>query len=194
MKKSKGYEIPYPSLALGSHEFNFNISDSFFEQFAEPSFQNANLEVQLILDKKTTLFLLDFKITGSITTLCDRCGDDFDMQIWDEFQLTAKLTSPELVEKLNDEDDEVVYFDKTENSIDITYLLYEQIILSLPMQRIHPDDENGKSGCNTEAIQLLQQLEDNVEVNPKKNKTKENKTEEIINPFSLQEQLKKLKK
>ena len=33
MVKSKDFEIQFSALKLGSHEFNFNIEDSFFTLF-----------------------------------------------------------------------------------------------------------------------------------------------------------------
>ncbi|MBK7589155.1 MAG: hypothetical protein IPI22_12930 [Bacteroidetes bacterium] len=35
--------------------------------------------------------------------------------------------------------------------------IYEFIILSVPIQHIHPDDEQGKSTCNKQALAILNQ-------------------------------------
>lgn len=184
MNKSRAFEIHHVGLAPGLHSFEYHLEDSFFEQFAETPFTNAKLDVSLELDKKTSLFILNFSINGTLQTLCDRCGDEFELKVWDEFELVAKLTDPEKVEELNEDDNEVVYFSRTDNSINISTLLYEQVILSLPMQIIHPDDTNGKSTCNAKAIQLLEALQ---------TKTEEAKQEQNNTNRSLQEQLNKLK-
>jgi uncharacterized metal-binding protein YceD (DUF177 family) len=36
--------------------------------------------------------------------------------------------------------------------------MYEYIVLSLPVQRIHPDDENGRSGCDPDMLEKLKAL------------------------------------
>jgi uncharacterized metal-binding protein YceD (DUF177 family) len=44
--------------------------------------------------------------------------------------------------------------------LDISGWLYEFVMLSIPLQRVHPDKENGEPGCNPEIIKLLNQLSD----------------------------------
>jgi uncharacterized metal-binding protein YceD (DUF177 family) len=192
MNKSKGCEIPYSSLSLGKHQFEYLIEDSFFEQFVIPSFREANLLVKTEIDKKSSLFLIHFSIAGTVRTSCDRCGDDFNLEVWDEVHLTGKLTDPDKIESLNENDDEVIYFDKTNNNINLSEYIYEQIILCMPIQFIHPDKKNGESGCNAQAINLLNALQSQSEQTLV---TKQNKSQEKqdTNPFSLQEQLKKIK-
>jgi uncharacterized metal-binding protein YceD (DUF177 family) len=187
MSKNREFEIHHASLALGVHHFEYQLTDSFFEEFAENSFTNAKLDVSLALDKKTSLFLLNFTINGSVQTVCDRCGDDFDLKVWDEFEMVAKLTDADKVEAMNEEDNDVTYFSRTDNVLDIKTLVYEQVILSLPMQIVHPIDDNGKSACNASAIALLDKMnQDQIELEQQLNNNNNTNS-------SLQEQLNKLK-
>jgi uncharacterized metal-binding protein YceD (DUF177 family) len=192
VKKARDYEIAYASLPLGLHTFEFRLQDSFFEQFATPFFSNAQLDVHLQLDKKTNLCLLTFQVQGTVFTNCHRCGDDFDLPIWDEWNTVAKIVDPTLVESMNEEDDDIVYFSKADNNLDLSMVIYEQVILCLPLQILHPvDAESGNSLCNPKAIAVLQNLQLEAEQTAKASTN--NNTEEKPNPLSLQEQLKKIK-
>jgi len=53
---------------------------------------------------------------------------------------------------------DVVFIPRSETVIDISSWLYEFILLSVPLQHIHPDKEDGKSGCNPVALNLLEKL------------------------------------
>jgi uncharacterized metal-binding protein YceD (DUF177 family) len=186
MKNSRAFDILHVGLAIGVHDFEYHLTDSFFEQFAPPPFSAPNVVVNLALDKKKSLFILNFSINGIVQSVCDRCGDEFELKILDEFELIAKLTATEKVAEMNDIDEDVVYFDRTENSINISTLLYEQVILSLPMQIQHATNKDGSSSCNPEALRLLEQMQQQA------NEQQQQTTQANTNR-SLQEQLNKIK-
>ncbi|MBL7765359.1 MAG: DUF177 domain-containing protein [Chitinophagaceae bacterium] len=155
MKHSREYEIAFVGLKPGHHVFNYTINDKFFEHFEKPEFNNTSIEVKLTLDKKQGIFLLHFDINGVITLPCDRCGDDFQMPLWDEFDLVVKQIDDELVAQKNDEDAEVAYIGRSESLLRVDTWIYEFIVLSVPMQHIHPDDEEGNSTCNPLVLKYL---------------------------------------
>ncbi|MBK7589156.1 MAG: hypothetical protein IPI22_12935 [Bacteroidetes bacterium] len=99
MKHSREFEIAFVGLKPGNHVFNYSIDDSFFEKFEKPEFKQANIDIKLNLDKKSGIFLLHFDINGKILIPCDRCGDEFEMTLWDEFELVVKIIEDELVAK-----------------------------------------------------------------------------------------------
>lgn len=157
MKWKREFEIAFVSLKLGEHHFNYFIEDSFFEHFAIPDFKNAQIEVHLTLDKTADAFLLYFKINGKVLTHCDRCGDPFTLELWDEFDHVVKWVDELEVEAKNEEDAEVTYISKSESLLDVSTLIYENIIFSLPIQKVHPNLDNGESGCNQETLSRLKQ-------------------------------------
>jgi uncharacterized metal-binding protein YceD (DUF177 family) len=83
------------------------------------------------------------------------------MTLWDEFDLVVKQIDDELVEAKSTEDAEVAYIGRSESLLDVSPWIYEFIVLSVPMQHIHPDDKDGKSTCNPIALSYLQQQTDN---------------------------------
>jgi uncharacterized metal-binding protein YceD (DUF177 family) len=157
MKHSREFEIAFVGLKPGNHVFNYSIEDRFFEKFENPEFKNAQIDVKLDFDKKNGIFLLHFTINGKILIPCDRCGDEFEMLLWDEFELVVKVIEDELVAKKTEEDAEIGYIGRSESILDVSTWIYEFIILSVPIQHIHPEDPQGKSTCNQQALDILNQ-------------------------------------
>jgi uncharacterized metal-binding protein YceD (DUF177 family) len=156
MKHNREYEIAWQGLKAGLHTYQYDINDRFMQAKDAPAdLKNWDVTVTLKFDKKTGFFMLHFDVDGSVTTPCDRCGDDFSIRLWDEFDLVIKLTGDDAKEP--DEDD-VVFIPRSETVIDISRWIYEFIMLSVPLQRIHPDKANGEPGCNPMALQLLNKL------------------------------------
>ncbi len=158
MKSRRLYEIPFVGLKNGVHRFEFEIEDKFFSEGEQPDFKGCHLLVRLVLDKNPGFFLLKFEITGSVTVNCDRCGDPFEMPVWDEFDQVVKLVDdPGSVAP--DEAPEVSYISRMESHLDLRGWIYEFILLSIPMQRIHSNDSSGNPGCNPIVLGMLNQMQ-----------------------------------
>lgn len=158
MKNSREFEIAWQGLKLGVHNYTFTLDDTFMQAKSAPAeFFNWKATVGLRFDKHESFFMLHFDVGGTVNTPCDRCGDDFELKLWDEFDLLVKL-SGEDDEHTEDEDADVVFIPRHETVIDISDWLYEFTMLAVPLQRIHPDRADGTPGCNPEALRLLGDL------------------------------------
>lgn len=159
MKHLREFDIAFVGLTPGVHTFQYQITDSFFENYGQQDFSNCNATVKLQFDKKSNFFLLKFEVGGTATVICDRCGQPFELQLWDDFNQVVKLV--ENPEEMNaDEDPDVTYIQRTESHLNVADFVYEFINLSLPMQRIHPDDANGKSGCDPKVLDMLNKMKE----------------------------------
>ncbi|MBC9931962.1 YceD family protein [Chitinophaga qingshengii] len=159
MKPLREFDIAFVGLKPGVHSFQYEIGESFFEHFeGERDFSDCKATVNLTLDKKVNFFLLKFEIGGSVTVTCDRCGQPFELQLWDEFnQIVKMVDNPEEMAN-EDADPDVAYISKTESHLNVAEWIYEFIQLSIPMQRIHPDTADGKSGCDPKVIEMLERM------------------------------------
>lgn len=166
MKHTREYSIAFVGLKPGEHVFNYAVNDKFFETYGEQDFQDAAIQVKLTLDKKSGSFLLHFDIDGTVTLPCDRCGDDFALRLWDEFDMMVKIVDDEAVNNKSDEDAEVVYIGRSESFLEIADMLYECIRLSIPMQRVHPLNSEGQPTCNPDALQRLEENKHQQVPNP----------------------------
>jgi uncharacterized metal-binding protein YceD (DUF177 family) len=163
MKHNREYEIAWQGLKPGEHVFQYEIDDRFIDskKQQEVDFNNIKAVIKLRFDKKTNFFLLHFDIDGVVTVPCDRCGDEFQLSLWDEFDLLVKLAGEDATNR--DEDADAVFIPRSETVIDISDWLYEFILLSIPLQKVHPETEDGKAGCNPQALKLLNQLSEHHE-------------------------------
>ncbi len=158
MKHNREFEIAWQGMKPGVHEFQYNIDSRFMQEHGEHEQDYSNLDVlvKMRFDKQTNFFLLHFDVDGNMQVPCDRCGDEFLLRLWDEFDLIIKLASEDAT--IIDDEDEVVFIPRTETVLDISPWIYEFVKLSIPLQRIHPESLDGISGCNPNALDLLQHL------------------------------------
>lgn len=157
MKYNREFEIAWQGLKPGLHTFIYDIDDKFMhERNPDNNYNNWNAKVNLIFDKHENFFMLHYDIDGSVMVPCDRCGDDFKLKLWDEFNMVIKLVGDEETDIT--EEDDVVFIPRSETVIDISKWVYEYLMLSIPMQRIHPDKPDNTPGCNAVALNLLNKL------------------------------------
>lgn len=164
MKNLKAFLIPFSGLKIGKHQFDYQIDNSFFECFDYAEFSSANIKVDLVLEKKNTMLELYFKHVGSVNVPCDITGVDFDLPIKGNLKLIVKFG-----EEFNNENEELLILPHGEFQVDISQYIYEMIVLSVPVKRIHPGVEDGT--LESEAIETLEKL------SPKINEEKEQEDE-----------------
>lgn len=164
MKRSMEFELAWQGLKLGEHVYDYQVGMDFLEAHGTvpEDVQSLEANVTLKFEKHESFFELHFDIAGHFTTPCDRCGDEFVMQLWDEFNLIIKLSDAETAEELDEEVD-LVFIPRSETVIDISKWLYEFIVLSIPLQRIHPNQADGSSACNEAVLHMLDKLAEQPE-------------------------------
>ncbi|MDP4265914.1 MAG: DUF177 domain-containing protein [Bacteroidota bacterium] len=150
MKQIREFTISFGGLNVGKHHFEYSIDNSFFENFEYSEIKTGKLKVELKLEKKVNMLILDFKINGTVNVPCDRCLDNFDFNISAENRLIAKFGT-----KIFEESDEVIVINESDNQINIAHYIYEYIVLSLPYKLVHPENNNGTPSCNPEIISKL---------------------------------------
>ncbi len=168
------YIIKFVGLSVGTHEFEFDINDKFFEQFTDSEIHKAKLKVDLVLLKQNTLMQMSFKIKGTVELECDRCVKNFDFPIEAEDNLVVKFGDPE------ESTDEILVITEGESEADVSHYLYEYITLSLPARRV-ACEINEAFKCDEETLKKLYE-----------NSAPEEEEQEQTNP--MWEQLNKLKK
>lgn len=154
MKVLREYHIPYVGLKLGKHTFHFQVKDAFFKAFEGSLIEKCDVKVRLELEKKETLFILNFFIDGTVHVICDRCSESFDKDIFGDFQCLVKFKGERDVD-LEDDGDEILFINREDAFIDVAELIYDYINLSLPMHIVHPDNADGTSGCNPDVLKYL---------------------------------------
>ncbi|HMQ44050.1 YceD family protein [Mariniflexile maritimum] len=167
MKPLKEFTIPFVGLKLGKHLFEYKIENPFFEYFEYEEFNNVNVDVNVVLDKKTTLLELNFKMSGFVNVNCDVTNEPYNQPIENAFDLVVKFG-----DEYNDEDTDILIVPHGTYEINIQQYIYELIVLAVPIKRIHPGVEDGTLDSD-----ILKKLE---ELSPKLKEEKD--TEEEIDP------------
>ena len=158
MNSKREFEIPFVGLKPGIHEFEYKITDKFFEAYTQQDFHNCKAAVKLGLDKKAGFMLLKFEVGGTIEVVCDRCGNDLPLELWDEFNIVVKLVEdPELM-NTQEEDPDVYYISKGESHLDVKTWMFEFINLSMPMQKTCGFENMDGPHCSIAARDILKTL------------------------------------
>jgi len=165
MNRTKEFLIPFVGLKLGKHHFEYQINNAFFENFDYDEFQNSDIKVAVVLDKKSNMLELDFKHKGTVNVPCDLTGEDFDLPIKGKMKLIVRFG-----EVFNNDNEELLILPFGEFEIDIIQYIYEMIALSVPLKRVHPGVKDGS--LKTEALDKLKELQVKEEV--KKEEKEEN--------------------
>lgn len=165
MKQLNEFLIPFIGLKLGKHQFEYQISKAFFDSFEYDEFESSDIKVNVTLDKKGTFMELNFKHKGTIHVPCDLTNEMFDLPISGKLKLVVQFG-----EEYNDDNDELLILPHGEHQIDLSQVIYEMIVLSIPLKKIHPGIKDGT--LNTEALKKLNELR--VEEAEENNKAEEN--------------------
>lgn len=165
MKTMKAYTIQFVGLKLGKHDFDYQIDNTFFLDFDFDEFNDADLKVKLLFEKKTTLLELAFTVEGTVNVNCDLTNEPYNQPINDSFKLVVKFG-----DEYNNDNEDILIIPHGEYEINVAQHIYELIVLAIPAKKIHPGIEDG-----TLQSDILEKLE---ELSPEKDSNIENKKED----------------
>jgi uncharacterized metal-binding protein YceD (DUF177 family) len=158
----KEYLLSFADLKIGEHCFDFHVDSTFFENFPESEITRADVKIALVLDKQEGMLVLYFDIEGFVEVICDRCLDEFRFPVKTKEKLVVKFGKD--YEELSDD---IIVLPVKSHSIDLQQHLYEYIMLTLPMQRIHPDLPDGRAGCNPTMLEHLNTVKNTSQADPR---------------------------
>lgn len=145
MGRLKEFKIALKSLPRGVNEFDFSLGKQFFVDMECAEVRDADIKAKLVIDNRGAFYDFTFKVGGELTIVCDRCLDDMKIPIDEEYKLVVKYG-----EEYDDSSDEILVIPESENSLNVANMLYDTIMLAIPIQHFHPEGE-----CNGEMIRIL---------------------------------------
>ncbi|WP_167459760.1 YceD family protein [Chryseobacterium arthrosphaerae] len=147
MDKLRNYDVSFSGLKNGKHEFKFEIDKTFFQLFdTEQEFTNPRIEVNVLLDKHTTFLEFEIKIKGWVELVCDITNEDFDYPIENEIKILVNFG-----EEYDDSNEDVITIPTSDHAFNIAHLIYENVMLSIPMKKISPN-------VSDEDLKILEQF------------------------------------
>jgi len=155
-------------------KFEYKFGDEFFKDYETGFVSGSHFTTTVVINKHETFLEADFSIQGTVRLVCDRSLEEFDESV---------SLEKEMVFKYGDEQteltDEIVVIPRDIATLDLGQYVYEFIVLSLPMKRLHPkfrseekddDDSEGKMVYTSGADESDD--DDDEEVDPRWEKLK----------------------
>ena len=166
------FKIKYKGLKEGTYNYKFDIEDSFFEKYPESEIKKASVTAKVKMLITKDILTLDFSLNGTVELQCDRCLDFFNHPI--NYNAVLFVDFGENNSDISDVDNKITISHKV-NDIVLDKHLYDYLHLSLPYQKIHPNDENGNSACNTKMLEKIEEYsyhEEKKDTDPRWDKLK----------------------
>lgn len=151
MKKLKEYDISFAGLRLGKHQFVYEIDKKFLDLFGYDDVNDTHQTVVVDLDKKSTLLEFSFKSKGTVNVNCDVSNEPFNMDVQGELFLVVKFG-----EEFNDENEDLLILPQGEGQVNVAQYIYELVVLSIPIKRVHPGVEDGS--LHSDVLEKLEEL------------------------------------
>jgi uncharacterized metal-binding protein YceD (DUF177 family) len=146
----RNYGIPFKGLKEGKHLFKYEIGADFFGLFEQPLIEKGEVIAEVELNKSSALLTLNFKVEGTVETVCDNCLEALILPVENESLMYIKFG-----EEYDEPTEEIIVLPHEENEINVAQLIYEFVCVALPIRHVHPEDENGMVTCNAEMLNQL---------------------------------------
>jgi len=147
------YNIAFKGLKEGVHLFDYSVGDPFFENFEGSLVQQADVAVKIALEKRSLFMKLALSFRGTVQLACDRCLEMYSQPVEGQTDLWIRFGSSE-----TDEPDDVILLDPDDYQFNVAKVIYDYICLAIPLKHIHPDREDGTSGCDPVMLKKLEEL------------------------------------
>lgn len=153
------YELPLNGMAAGRTTVRWHAGKEFFESYENTEILDADLSVEVSVEKSGRFIGVDCNLEGSVTVLCDRCLEPLQLPVSEKVLLSVKFgtESSEGASDGMEGSREIVYLDSSDAVLDMAQVIYDYTCLALPLHRVHPDGE-----CNPETVRFLGAQPENV--------------------------------
>lgn len=163
MSERESFLLKIKDLPMGIHDFNYVLNESFFDIMEFEEGISGDVLAKIEVDKQPSLINIEAVLNGEIQVPCDRCLDAMPLPVASD--QTFVLKTDEAGNLLNIEEFD---FQFEGDAIDLAVFFYEEIMLSIPIQKTHEEGH-----CNEEMMRILarytkQEIEEkNTETDPR---------------------------
>ena len=145
MKPKVDTIVQFSGLKPGKYEYDYTLDNTFFEEFENDELREGSVDFRVVLDKKERMLMFTFSFSGIVKSICDRCLGELDVPVEGENTLCVKFSDTE-----TSDNEDVVILPETAYKIDLAQWMYEYVVISLPMHRVHPEGE-----CDAEMLKYI---------------------------------------
>lgn len=140
------YKIDLKALTEDITSLEWDLDSQFFKSLEDAQVQSGSVHVSGSIRKTVGFFELTLHSEGTVQVPCDRCLDMMDQPIEADLRLIVKLGSE------YQEEDDVITVDENEGILQTAWLIYESIILAVPIQHVHQPGD-----CNDAMMRMLKE-------------------------------------
>ena len=140
MSENSHYIIDLQHLTVGSHSFDFQLDNAFFEALEKSEILNGTVACKATLNLREEDYQLSLAVHGTVFVVCDRCLDPMPLDINDE----QDIWFDEL------EEEKTSFHQSINPSLDLSWLAYEIVSINIPIVHSHQPGE-----CNKQMELLL---------------------------------------
>lgn len=177
-REKRPYIVPFVGLKNGKHNFDFQVGGKFFEEQGYDYIEEADVHFDVELEKKETMLIASFSISGSVKVPCARCTDSADYGLSDTYQWIYTFGSEE------SSDENLIVLPQEAYEIDFAPALYELTVVSVPSVVSHPEGE-----CNEEMLEKVQQYVVNYDDEEMEEPTEDDEEEDERSPWDILKEL-----
>ncbi|MBE9488456.1 MAG: DUF177 domain-containing protein [Bacteroidetes bacterium] len=162
--KKSIYIIDINDITSKNDSLNYTIDKEFFSSFENDEVLDANCDVKILIEKSNNSTKFDLTIEGTLSVQCDRCLEEVIFPIDFYTVIYVKSTSEIEENTWNDNgEDEILWVNPNNATIDFKQYIYDSLMLSLPMQRTHGNENIGEQECNSDILKLITFVEEKEE-------------------------------
>ena len=139
MSENKPYIIDLSRLPIGTHSFDIQLDNAFFESLEKSEILSGEVACKATLNLREEDYQLKISVHGTVFVVCDRCLDPMPLEIDDEQEIWSE-----------EEEDEIVNRQSSNRQLDLSWLAYEIVSINIPLVHCHQPGE-----CNKQMELLL---------------------------------------
>ena len=150
MKRNIDTIVRFSGLKSGVYEYDYHLDSSFFSTFENENLCDGTVDFKVQLEKTERTMMFTFSFSGIVKTECDRCLGEMDVPVEGEETLCVRFSDTE-----RSDNEDVAILPEGAYQIDLAQWMYEYVAVSIPMQHVHPNDNEGNPTCDPEMLKYL---------------------------------------
>ena len=142
----KRFTVPLTTLGEGLHELELKVDGEFFAERGNSEVKDADVTAYVEIEVRHGAYRVGITCQGWIEIPCDRCLDPMRHDVDDDYDITIRY-GEEYEEK-----EDVIILPEEETTFDLSPLIADTILLSIPLRHVHAEGE-----CNKEMVEIMKE-------------------------------------
>lgn len=140
MGKFTPYKVQLASLRDGHYEQDFVIDTTFFKNMENTDVMSADVHVHMEMEKRNDVYDCTFRCRGTLEIPCDRCLEPLQHEVDTTYHIVVMYG-----DSYDDASDDTLVIPYSDASLNVAYLLYDTVLLTIPMRHVHPPGKCNKA-------------------------------------------------